>query len=83
AGDRPATARDLPLGRLPAEEGVHYEYEEEEALRVGRLVRHPTFGRGKVLKVEGRGESLMLEIHFQGLGVKRVMAKYARLTVIG
>ncbi len=63
--------------------GVHYEYDTEDSLRAGRIVQHPTFGRGKVISAEGYGESLMLEILFQGIGVKKIMAKYARLTVVG
>ena len=52
-------------------------------MQVGRLVAHPTFGRGKILQVSGYGESLQLEIMFTGLGVKKIMAKYAKLKVIG
>jgi DNA helicase-2/ATP-dependent DNA helicase PcrA len=52
-------------------------------MRPGRLVEHPTFGRGKILKSEGFGDSLRLEIMFTGLGVKKIMAKYARLKVVG
>ena len=63
--------------------GVYYEYEEEEILRPGCIVQHPTFGRGKVTGVEGAGESLRLEIFFTGIGPKRIMAKFARLKVIG
>ncbi len=63
--------------------GVHYEYEEEEILRAGRIVQHPTFGRGKVVKTEGSGESLRLEIHFTGIGTKKIMAKYTRLKIVG
>ncbi len=63
--------------------GVYYEYEEEEMLRPGSIVQHPTFGRGKVTGVEGAGESLRLEIYFTGVGQKKIMAKFARLKVIG
>lgn len=63
--------------------GVHYEYEEDELMREGRLVQHPTFGRGKIIKAEGFGESLRLEIMFSGIGVKKIMAKFAKLKVIG
>ena len=63
--------------------GVHYEFEADEVMQVGRIVAHPTFGRGKILQVSGYGESLQLEIMFTGLGVKKIMAKYAKLTVIG
>jgi DNA helicase-2/ATP-dependent DNA helicase PcrA len=67
----------------PAETGVHYEYEEEEILRAGRIVQHPTFGRGKVIRAEGHGESLQLEVHFTGIGIKKLIAKYARLKIVG
>jgi DNA helicase-2/ATP-dependent DNA helicase PcrA len=63
--------------------GIRYEYEEEEILRVGRIVQHPTFGRGTVLKVEGAGESLRLEIRFTGVGIKKIIPRYARLKVVG
>jgi DNA helicase-2/ATP-dependent DNA helicase PcrA len=71
-----ATAAEEPEGR-------HYIYEEDEIMRPGRIVAHPTFGRGKILKAEGHGESLRLEIMFTGLGVKKIMAKFARLKIVG
>jgi len=69
--------------KSPGPTGVHYEYETDEAMKVGRIVHHPTFGRGKIVKVEGFGDSLRLEIFFSGAGMKKVMAKYARLKIIG
>ncbi len=63
--------------------GVHYEFEPDEIMQTGRIVEHPTFGRGKIIQVSGYGESLQLEIMFTGLGVKKIMAKYAKLKVIG
>jgi DNA helicase-2/ATP-dependent DNA helicase PcrA len=79
--DSPDSPPPRPKPAVPT--GVHYEYEDDEFLRVGRMVAHPTFGRGKILKVEGFGDSLRLEIMFAGLGIKKIMAKYARLKVIG
>jgi DNA helicase-2/ATP-dependent DNA helicase PcrA len=64
-------------------QGVHYDFEDGEGLRTGRIVQHPTFGRGKIINTEGYGESLVLEIMFSGLGLKKIMAKYGRLKVIG
>ncbi|MEA2030964.1 MAG: UvrD-helicase domain-containing protein [candidate division Zixibacteria bacterium] len=66
-----------------ATEGIHYEYEGHEAFRIGRIVQHPTFGRGKIFEVEGYGESLTLTIMFTGIGRKKIMVKYAQLSVIG
>jgi len=75
--------RSRPKPKEPVPTGVYYEYEEEEILRPGCIVQHPTFGRGKVTGVEGAGESLRLEIFFTGVGQKKIMAKFARLKVIG
>ncbi|UCD17844.1 MAG: hypothetical protein JSV44_02765, partial [Candidatus Zixiibacteriota bacterium] len=67
----------------PLPDEPYYEYEEEEILRAGRIVQHKTFGRGKVVKVEGSGQGLTLEIYFTGIGVKKVLARYAKLKVVG
>lgn len=64
-------------------QGEHYEFEGHEAYRPGRVVHHPSFGRGKIIKAEGFGESLTLQINFTGLGLKKIMVKYAKLKVIG
>jgi len=79
---RMAISNNHQNSSIPAET-IHYEYEEDEILRVGRIVQHATFGRGKVIRVEGRGESLQLEIYFTGVGTKKIMAKYAKLKVVG
>ena len=60
-----------------------YEYDDDSPYKVGRIVMHPTFGRGKILKRDGMGDSLRLEIIFTGLGTKKIMAKYAKLKVVG
>jgi len=73
----------IPGQKASDSTGVHYEFEDDEIMQVGRLVAHPTFGRGKILNVAGYGESLQLEIMFTGLGVKKIMVRYAKLKVIG
>jgi DNA helicase-2/ATP-dependent DNA helicase PcrA len=65
------------------QQGIHYDYEDEHGLRSGRIIYHPTFGRGKIMKTEGYGESLILEIMFSSVGLKKIMAKYAKLKVVG
>ena len=81
AAPRASTPAGTATGAAPT--GVYYEYEGDELMRPGRLVEHPTFGRGKIIKAEGFGDSLRLEVMFSGLGVKKIMAKYARLKVVG
>ncbi len=84
-GSRPQQSlfNNQRLEPKPEPKGVHYDYEEEEIMRVGRIVSHPTFGRGKIVNVEGFGESIRLEIMFSGIGIKKIMAKFAKLKIIG
>jgi DNA helicase II / ATP-dependent DNA helicase PcrA len=67
----------------PQPAGVHYVYEENETFQAGRLVHHPTFGRGRIVTTEGVGDSLKLEISFTGIGTKKIMARFAKLKVVG
>jgi ATP-dependent DNA helicase UvrD/PcrA len=66
-----------------ADSGYEYEYEEEEMVRPGRIVQHRVFGRGKVVTVEGRGENMRIVAHFSGVGKKTLIAKYAKLKIVG
>ena len=48
----------------------------------GQRVRHKTFGDGLVITVTPMGGDSMLEIAFDTVGTKKLMAGYAKLTVI-
>ena len=52
------------------------QYEE------GQRVYHKRFGEGTIQKIEPEGEDYKLEISFDKLGKKRLMAKYAGLEII-
>ena len=45
----------------------------------GARVRHPKFGVGTVVGVEPAGGDLKLSIRFTGVGVKKILARYAKL----
>lgn len=49
---------------------------------VGQRVRHKTFGDGLVITVTPMGGDCMLEVAFDNAGTKKLMAGYAKLTVI-
>ena len=74
---------DSEKAEQPVIQGEHYEFEGHEAYKPGRIVQHPSFGRGKIIKAEGFGESLTLQINFTRLGLKKIMVKYAKIKVIG
>jgi DNA helicase-2/ATP-dependent DNA helicase PcrA len=42
-------------------------------------VRHARFGLGTVLGIEDHGDDVKLTVRFAAVGVKRLLAKYARL----
>ncbi len=47
---------------------------------VGMQVHHKTFGNGMILSVTPAGNDTMLEIAFENVGTKKIMANYAKLT---
>lgn len=49
---------------------------------VGQQVSHKTFGVGLVLSVTPMGADTMLEIAFDKVGTKKIMANYAKLTIL-
>ncbi|MDS1028976.1 DNA helicase PcrA [Bacillota bacterium LX-D] len=51
-----------------------------ESFNLGDHVAHQKWGEGVVVKVEGKGENIQLNIAFPDLGIKTVMAKYAPIT---
>jgi DNA helicase-2/ATP-dependent DNA helicase PcrA len=60
-----------------------YSYEEEDqsarVLRSGMRVRHAQFGIGTVVSVEEHNDDLKITVRFNLVGVKKLLAKYAKL----
>jgi DNA helicase-2/ATP-dependent DNA helicase PcrA len=65
------------------EEQAAYAYEEEDqsltGVRPGMRVRHPQFGVGNVISVEEHNDDVKITVRFVSVGVKKLLAKYARL----
>ena len=77
----PASAGDetIPISEF------HYQPEPvdgEDALPPGTEVRHPMFGVGQVMFVEGTGPDARITVYFPKGGKKRLIAKYAKLQVV-
>lgn len=51
-------------------------------LEVGSIVMHERFGRGKVLSLEGAGSDKKAEINFETGGIKKILLKFAKLTIV-
>jgi len=55
---------------------------QSQRIAVGVSVMHPSFGEGVVIDMEGSDNSTRVSIEFTSAGLKRLMLKYAALTVI-
>ncbi len=92
-----STAMTRHRSRSVQEEGssIKYEYykdsgkddvlseifREDVGVKKGSVVFHNNFGRGKVIDVTGRGEAKKAQIHFEKVGIKNIILKYANLTL--
>lgn len=92
-----STAMTRHKSRSVQEEGssIKYEYykqsvkddvlneifREDVGVKKGSVVFHNNFGRGKVIDVTGRGDAKKAQIHFEKVGVKNIILKYANLTL--
>jgi DNA helicase-2/ATP-dependent DNA helicase PcrA len=45
----------------------------------GTRVRHPKYGMGTVLRIEGTGDDAKLTVSFTNYGMKKLVARYASL----
>ena len=48
----------------------------------GQMVMHKTFGKGMIITAVPTGGDTMLEIGFETVGTKKIMANYAKLTLL-
>jgi DNA helicase-2/ATP-dependent DNA helicase PcrA len=62
-----------------------YRYEDENQstpdLRSGMRVRHAQFGVGTVVSVEEHNDDMKITVRFNLVGVKKLLAKYAKLEI--
>jgi DNA helicase-2/ATP-dependent DNA helicase PcrA len=66
------------------EDAPTYSYEDEDqsaALRPGMRVRHDHFGEGTVVAVEQYNDDQKITVRFNAAGVKKLLARYAKLTL--
>ena len=60
--------------------GISQPHKPTDSYRVGDSVRHKAFGAGMILSATPMGNDTLLEIAFDGVGTKKIMANFARLT---
>jgi DNA helicase-2/ATP-dependent DNA helicase PcrA len=51
-------------------------------LHIGTTVEHVRFGKGKITKIEGVGADTKAEINFENGGLKKLLLRFAKLSII-
>ena len=51
-------------------------------MKLGQRVRHAKFGEGVILRLDGQGANVQVEVNFERLGRKVLMLSYANLEVL-
>jgi len=78
--------RDLAGGRRgqdPDAPAWEPEPEERQGWKAGMRVRHRQFGMGQIEAVLRQGSVTTLRVAFRTVGVKSLVAEYARLEIVG
>ncbi len=53
-----------------------------DGLRAGLPVSHSKFGQGIIIQIEGQGADARVQVNFENVGIKWLIASYAKLTAI-
>jgi DNA helicase-2/ATP-dependent DNA helicase PcrA len=76
-GRRTTAARASSSGRGASGRGSASRASKDPL--IGTRVRHPKYGLGTILEVEGEGEDRKLTVSFQDYGAKKLVERYANL----
>lgn len=75
-----AAPKSKPFGSYSAAKKV--ESSSNNNYLAGQKVEHKTFGEGLILSVSPMGNDTLLEIAFDKVGTKKIMATYAKLKIL-
>jgi DNA helicase-2/ATP-dependent DNA helicase PcrA len=51
-------------------------------LKVGTRVGHMRFGQGTIVALEGQGPDMKAEINFDSAGLKKLLLRFAKLSLV-
>ena len=51
-------------------------------LREGAVIEHQRFGVGTVVKLEGTGDNEKATVEFRNVGIKQLLLKFAKFTIV-
>ena len=72
------------ISYVPKEEITYEPLEkvDDSPYQIGTIVSHQVFGNGKIIEKSGSGDNLKLVILFSNGNWKKLLAKFANLTII-
>ncbi|MBR4773962.1 MAG: UvrD-helicase domain-containing protein [Bacteroidales bacterium] len=76
------TTRNTPVTQKPRTATIPNSPAQIGSIMPGMKVQHEKFGVGKVLGIEGAGDSRKATVFFEGVGQKQLMLKFAKLNII-
>ncbi len=76
---RPQGSPTPPIAK-PAVQGAGKPAAPKGKLSPGSIINHPTLGRGTIVKKEGDGADAKLTVQFPGVGLKKLVARFAGLS---
>jgi DNA helicase-2/ATP-dependent DNA helicase PcrA len=84
---RPTAFRQTFAQQAAALPPLHTAWRKEQqasgdGLALGQRVRHPQFGEGIVLALEGSGNHARVQVRFKAAGTKWLVMSYAKLEVV-
>lgn len=71
-----------PKGDTPPSASATPSVSSTNGLAVGKHINHDRFGHGTIIKLEGHDDSLKAFIEFDMLGVKQLLLKFAKFTIL-
>lgn len=78
----PKPASDTSSSSYSSSSGSSSSGSSFGALKEGCKIEHQRFGVGIVRKIEGQGENAKATVEFQNSGVKQLLLKYAKYTIL-
>jgi DNA helicase-2/ATP-dependent DNA helicase PcrA len=58
-----------------------FKGDDPDSIREGMEVEHARFGNGQVKQIEGKAGDRLATIHFEGIGDKKILLKFAKLKI--
>lgn len=82
SADKPESVQSISLQRQMASAKPQKYKAEPKEFHVGERVRHATFGDGTVLAITKMANDAMLEVGFDQVGTKRLMASHPKIKML-